>query len=66
MAEPLGPGGPIDLTPEADDTPIDIVELPQQPGIAEMEDGSALIGELPQEEGIPKNKYLLMLTLQNL
>ena len=56
MAEPLGPGGPIELTPETDDTPIDIVELPQQPGIAQMEDGSALIGELPQEEVIPKEQ----------
>ena len=56
MAEPLGPGGPIELTPEVTDTPVDIVELPQQPGIAQMEDGSALIGELPQEEMMPKEQ----------
>ena len=56
MAEPLGPGGSIELTPEVTNTPVDIVELPQQPGIAQMEDGSALIGELPQEEAIPKEQ----------
>ena len=43
MAEPLGPGGPIETEiQQVPDTPIDIVELPQQAGIAQMDDGSAI------------------------
>ncbi len=57
MAEPLGPGGPIETEiQQVPDTPIDIVELPQQAGIAQMDDGSAIVGELPQEEMMPMDQ----------
>ena len=57
MAEPLGPGGPLEQEiQQVPNTPIDIVELPQQAGIAQMDDGSAIVGELPQEEMMPKEQ----------
>ena len=49
MAEiPLGPGGPEEeLLEQAEQ--LNIVEMPAEPGIAELEDGSAIVGELPEE-----------------
>ena len=47
----LGSGGDAPVTAQ-EQAEIDIVELPAQPGIAEMEDGSAIVGELMQEEAM--------------
>ena len=49
MAEiPLGPGGPqADMIEEAEE--LDIVEVPEQPNITELDDGTAIIGEMPEE-----------------
>jgi hypothetical protein len=38
------------------DIPVDVVEFPEQPGIAQMEDGSAIVGELPQEPMMPQDQ----------
>ena len=52
MAEiPLGPGGPTEEIEQAAEQ-LNIVEMPAQPNVTELEDGSAIIGELPQEEGM--------------
>ena len=57
MAEiPLGPGGEP-IIPEGlgqiPDVPVDVVEMPAAPNVMEMDDGSAVIGELPQDEPMP-------------
>ena len=52
MAEiPLGPGGPAEEIEQIAEQ-LNIVEMPAQPNVTELEDGSAIIGELPQEEGM--------------
>ena len=60
MAEiPLGPGGEP-IIPEGlgqiPDVPVDVVEMPADPNVMEMEDGSALVGELPQEAPMPTDQ----------
>ncbi len=47
----LGSGGDMVITPQ-EQAEIDLIELPAQPGIMEMEDGSAIIGELMQEDAM--------------
>ena len=56
MAEiPLGPGGPEEeLLGEAEQ--LDIVEMPEEPGVAELEDGSAIVGELEEEQPMPADQ----------
>ena len=45
MAEiPLGAGGPAEDIQELAEQ-LDIVEVPEQPNITELEDGTAIIGE---------------------
>jgi len=48
----IGAGGDIAIPEEALQAAIDVVELPAQPGIMEMEDGSAIVGELMQEDAM--------------
>ena len=56
MAEiPLGAGGPQEEILENTEQ-LDIVEVPEQPNVTELEDGSAIIGELPEEEGMPSEE----------
>ena len=56
MAEiPLGAGGPQEEILENTEQ-LDIVEVPDQPNVTELEDGSAIIGELPEEEGMPSEE----------
>ena len=47
----LGSGGDMVITPQ-EQAEIDLIELPAQPGIMEMEDGSAIVGELMQEDAM--------------
>ena len=52
MAEiPLGAGGPAEDIQELAEQ-LDIVEVPEQPNITELEDGTAIIGELEQESAM--------------
>ena len=54
MAEiPLGPGGPTEEIEQAAEQ-LDILEFPKQPNITELEDGAAIIGEIPQPKEMPK------------
>ena len=51
----VGPGGlPMEvvqrLVAEAQNTPVDLVELPDNPNVLQMEDGSAIVGEIMDEE----------------
>jgi len=46
----IGAGGDLPLEEGDIQAAIDVVELPAQPGIAELDDGSAIVGELMQEE----------------
>ena len=56
MAEiPLGPGGPTEEIEQAAEQ-LDILEFPKQPNITELEDGAAIIGEMPQPEEMPKEE----------
>ncbi len=56
MAEiPLGAGGPAEDIQELAEQ-LDIVEVPEQSNVTELEDGSAIIGELPEEEGMPSEE----------
>lgn len=50
----LGAGGDLPI-PEEALAAVDVVELPAQPGIAEMDDGSAIIGELVPEMPAAQN-----------
>ena len=56
MAEiPLGPGGPEEeLLGEAEQ--LDIVEMPAEPGVTELEDGSAIVGQLEEEQPMPSDQ----------
>ena len=56
MAEiPLGPGGPTEEIEQAAEQ-LDILEFPKQPNITELEDGAAIVGEMPQPEEMPKEE----------
>ena len=56
MAEiPLGPGGPEEeLLGEAEQ--LDIVEVPEQSNVTELDDGSAIVGELEEEQPMPADQ----------
>jgi hypothetical protein len=45
----LGSGGDLPITAQ-EQAEIDVIEFPAQPGIMEMEDGSAIVGELMDDE----------------
>ncbi len=45
----LGAGGDLPI-PEGLESAVDVIEFPAQPGIMEMEDGSAIVGELMDDE----------------
>lgn len=51
----VGPGGlPMEviqrLVDEAQGAPVDLVELPESPNVLQMDDGSAIVGEIMDEE----------------
>lgn len=46
----LGATGDIPIPEEAIQASIDVMELPEMPGVAEMDDGSAIVGELLEED----------------
>ena len=55
IEDSLGPGGlPVEvierLVAEAEMTPVDVTELPEDPSVLELEDGSALVGEIMDDE----------------
>jgi hypothetical protein len=45
----LGSGGDLPITAQ-EQAEIDVIEFPAQPGIMEMEDGSAIVGELMDDQ----------------
>ena len=47
----LGSGGDLPITAQ-EQAEIDVIEFPAQPGIMEMEDGSAIVGELMDDQPI--------------
>ena len=46
----LGATGDIPIPEEAIQASIDVIELPEMPGVAEMDDGSAIVGELLEQD----------------
>ena len=55
IEDSLGPGGlPVEvierLVAEAETTPVEFTDLPEEPGVLELEDGSALVGEIMEDK----------------
>tara|TARA_R100001480_G_scaffold73682_1_gene84385 strand:+ start:1 stop:2445 length:2445 start_codon:yes stop_codon:yes gene_type:complete len=46
----IGATGDIPIPEEVVQASVDVIELPEMPGVAEMDDGSAIVGELLQQE----------------